>query len=106
MKAVSPLRGPRTTTYKPSCRKNAGPCTWAGGYLCLHNLYDRSSRTAALHHIVRVLRPGGVALISDYKRTGEYAAEFRTLGLQVEKKRGSLWATFPPLTIVVARKPL
>jgi len=74
--------------------------------LCLHNLYDRSSRTAALHHIVRVLRPGGIALISDYKRTGEYATEFRKLGLQVEKKRGSLWATFPPLTIVVARKPL
>ncbi|MCU1321375.1 MAG: Methyltransferase protein [Acidobacteriaceae bacterium] len=74
--------------------------------LCLHNLYDRTTRLAALHQIVRVLKPGGIALISDYKRTGEYADEFRKAGFQVEKKRGSLITTFPPLTVVVARKPL
>ncbi|HEY0163533.1 MAG TPA: class I SAM-dependent methyltransferase [Edaphobacter sp.] len=74
--------------------------------LCLHNLYDRSMRLAALQHIARALRPGGVALISDYKLTSEYAKEFQRLGLQVEKKRGSLLATFPPLTVVIARKPL
>ena len=54
--------------------------------LCIHNMYDRPTRTAALHQIVRVLKPGGIALISDYKRTGEYAAEFRRLGLQVLEK--------------------
>ncbi|CAN5664827.1 class I SAM-dependent methyltransferase [soil metagenome] len=74
--------------------------------LCLHNLYDSTARLAALHQIVRVLKPGGLALISDYKRTGEYAEEFRKAGLQVEKKRGSLITTFPPLTVVVAHKPL
>ena len=55
---------------------------------------------------VRVLKPGGLALISDYKRTSEYADEFHNAGLLVEKKRGSLITTFPPLTIVIARKPM
>jgi arsenite methyltransferase len=74
--------------------------------LCIHNIYDKPTRLRALHQIVRVLKPGGIALISDYKRTGEYAAEFQQAGLQVEKKRGSFLTTFPPLTVVTARKPL
>jgi arsenite methyltransferase len=74
--------------------------------LCIHNIYDKPTRLGALHQIVRVLKPGGIALISDYKRTGEYAAEFQQAGLQVERKRGSFLTTFPPLTVVIARKPL
>jgi arsenite methyltransferase len=74
--------------------------------LCLHNIYDAPTRRAALGQIARVLKPGGIALISDYKRTGEYADEFRKAGLLVEKKRGSLITTFPPLTVVIARKPM
>lgn len=74
--------------------------------LCIHNIYDAALRRQALRQIVRVLKPGGTALISDYKRTGEYADEFRLAGLIVEKKRGSLITTFPPLTVVIARKPL
>lgn len=72
--------------------------------LCLHNIYDAPTRQKALRQIVRILKPGGVALISDYKRTGEYADEFHNAGLSVEKKRGSLLTTFPPLTVVIARK--
>lgn len=74
--------------------------------LCLHNIYDKPSRQAALGHIARVLRPGGVALLSDYKKTGEYADVLQKFGLQVEKKRKGMLTTFPPLTVVVARKPL
>lgn len=74
--------------------------------LCLHNIYDAPSRRQALQQIVRVLKPGGIALISDYKRTGEYADEFRDAGLTVEKKRGNLLTTFPPLTVILARKPM
>ena len=74
--------------------------------LCLHNIYDAPTRRLALQQIVRVLKPGGIALISDYKRTGEYADEFRIAGLLVEKRRGSLITTFPPLTVVIARKPM
>ncbi|MES2392624.1 MAG: class I SAM-dependent methyltransferase [Acidobacteriota bacterium] len=72
--------------------------------LCLHNIYDRPTRMKALHEIVRVLKPGGVALISDYQLTGQYAEEFLQTGLTVEKKWGSFATTFPPLRVVVARK--
>ena len=74
--------------------------------LCIHNIYDRPTRRQALQQIVRVLKPGGIALISDYKLTGEYAQELSDAGLAVEKKRGSLITTFPPLTVVIARKPM
>src|ERR1700722_2684049 len=63
--------------------------------LCIHNIYDAPTRRKALTQIVRVLKPGGIALISDYKRTGEYAKELLNSGLIVEKKRGSLITTFP-----------
>ncbi|HZL26867.1 MAG TPA: class I SAM-dependent methyltransferase [Acidobacteriaceae bacterium] len=72
--------------------------------LCLHNIYDLPTRRKALHEIVRVLKPGGLALISDYKLTGEYVAEFRAMGLSVERRWGNVVATFPPLRIVIARK--
>jgi arsenite methyltransferase len=73
--------------------------------LCIHNIYDAPTRQRALAQIVRVLKPGGIALISDYKLTGEYAGAFREAGAVVERRRGSFLATFPPLTVVIARKP-
>jgi arsenite methyltransferase len=74
--------------------------------LCLHNIYDRPTRVQALHEIVRVLKPGGTAIISDYKLTGEYAAAFRDAELAVERRWGSFFTTFPPLRVVIAKKPL
>jgi arsenite methyltransferase len=74
--------------------------------LCIHNIYDAPTRRLALQQIARVLKPGGTAIISDYKLTSEYAHEFSNLGLIVEKKRGSFLTTFPPLTVVIARKPM
>ena len=73
--------------------------------LCIHNIYDAPTRQRALAQIVRVLKPGGIALISDYKLTGEYAGAFREAGAVVERRRGSFLTTFPPLTVVIARKP-
>lgn len=73
--------------------------------LCLHNIYDRGTRQRAVEQIARVLRPGGVAIISDYKLTREYAHQLRELGFAVTKRRGSVITTFPPLTVVIARKP-
>lgn len=72
--------------------------------LCLHNIYDATLRLRACAEIVRVLRPHGEAIISDYKLTREYAREFREAGLRVERRAANWLRTFPPLAIVVARK--
>ena len=73
--------------------------------LCLHNIYDRQTRRRAVRQIARVLRPGGVAILSDYKLTGEYAEQLSQAGFEVERRWGNPLYTFPPLRIVVARKP-
>jgi arsenite methyltransferase len=73
--------------------------------LCLHNIYDKVTRVKACHEIVRVLRPRGTAIISDYKHTGEYAATMHDAGLRVERKLPNLLTTYPPLRILLARKP-
>lgn len=72
--------------------------------LCLHNIYEKPERVQACQEIVRVLKPGGVAVISDYKLMREYAAEFASHGLAVEMCRMDWTGTFPPLRILVARK--
>lgn len=72
--------------------------------LCLHNIYDRAERRDAVREIARVLKPGGRAILSDYKKTGEYARVLRDAGLTVKRRIPNLLTTFPPLTIVTARK--
>jgi arsenite methyltransferase len=74
--------------------------------LCLHNIYDRPTRQLALQQIARVLKPGGIALISDYKLTGQYTTALQALALTVDRRWGSWITTFPPLRVVTARKPL
>lgn len=74
--------------------------------LCLHNIYDKPTRHQALAEVVRVLKPGGIAILSDYKLTGEYARQLRAVGLEVDRKPANWLTTFPPLTILIARKPL
>ena len=76
--------------------------------LCLHNIYDKAVRTKALGEIARVLRPGGVALLSDYKLTGEYGKKLSSMGFAVERRRNwrDCMVTFPPLAVVVAYRPV
>jgi len=74
--------------------------------LCLHNIHGRDGRATACREIARVMKPGGIALISDFIRTGEYVAAFRAAGLQVSRQAANPLVTFAPLAIVVARKPL
>ncbi|HXM42222.1 MAG TPA: class I SAM-dependent methyltransferase [Bryobacteraceae bacterium] len=74
--------------------------------LCIHNIPKQAGRDQACREIARVLRPEGVAVISDYKLTKKYAGAFAGLGFAVEW-RGPFWRdTFPPLKMFVARKPL
>jgi arsenite methyltransferase len=72
--------------------------------LCLHNIYERAARRRAVDQIARVLKPGGVAILSDFKHTSEYARQLRDEGLSVERRWGNPLYTFPPLGVVVARK--
>jgi arsenite methyltransferase len=72
--------------------------------LCLHNIYDKPTRLKACSEIVRVLKPGGVAIISDFKHTSQYAEVFRNAGLRVERKMPNFLTTYPPLRIVLAYK--
>ena len=73
--------------------------------LCIHNIPKQTGRDQACREIARVLRPGGVAVISDYKLTKKYAEVLAGERLSVEW-RGPFWRdTFPPLKMFVARKP-
>ena len=74
--------------------------------LCLHNIYQKPGRAEACREIVRVLKPGGVAVISDYKLMNEYAKELTKGGLAVEMFPLDWSGTFPPLRILAARKPI
>ena len=74
--------------------------------LCVHNLYRPEQRVQACREIARVLKPGGVALISDFRHTRQYAETFKALGLKTELRCPYWKDTFPHLKIVVARKLL
>jgi arsenite methyltransferase len=73
--------------------------------LCLHNISARSGREKACAEIARVLKPGGVAVISDYKLTAEYSRVLGKRGLIVDIWPLDWSGTFPPMRILVARKP-
>jgi SAM-dependent methyltransferase len=72
--------------------------------LCLHNIYQQEGRVRACREIARVLKPGGVAVISDYKHVREYAEQFAKAGLTVQLFPLDWTGTFPPLRILTARK--
>jgi SAM-dependent methyltransferase len=72
--------------------------------LCLHNIYDRTGRAKACREIARVLKPSGIAVISDFKHVREYQAEFVKAGFRVEMSPLDWTGTFPPLRILVAQK--
>ena len=72
--------------------------------LCLHNISNVAGREKACEEIARVLKPGGTALISDFKSTARYARVFRSAGLTVQRSVPFVFDTFPPLRIVTAKK--
>jgi len=73
--------------------------------LCLHNIYEKPGRAKACAEIARVLKPGGIVVLSDYKLMKEYAGEFTKAGLAVKMFPLDWTGTWPPLRILVAGKP-
>ncbi len=72
-------------------------------HLCLHNIRDRAGRITACAEIARVLKPGGTALISDFRYAKEYADELAKCGLKTS--RSTVFVLGPMiLTIVKAVK--
>jgi arsenite methyltransferase len=73
--------------------------------LCIHNIPTREGRDKACHEIVRVLKPGGKAIISDFIKTGDYVKAFRAASAVTSRTGLDFLRTFPPLRIVEVRKP-
>ena len=73
--------------------------------LCLHNIPTRKGRDQACREIVRVLKPGGKAIISDFIRTRDYVKAFKAVGAATSRTGLDFLRTFPPLRIIEVRKP-
>jgi SAM-dependent methyltransferase len=74
--------------------------------LVIHNIPSREGRDKACREIARVLKTGGVAVISDFIKTRQYQSEFEKAGLKIAPETGMSWATFPPIRVIVAKKEL
>jgi len=74
--------------------------------LCIHNIPTRKGRDQACREIVRVLKPGGKAVISDFIKTGDYVKAFKGAGAVASRTGLDFLRTFPPLRIVEVRKPI
>jgi SAM-dependent methyltransferase len=56
--------------------------------LAIHNIRDQQGRERALSEILRVLKPGGIALIADFRHTTAYQRHFAAQpGTAVERRR-------------------
>jgi arsenite methyltransferase len=71
--------------------------------LCIHNIPAADGRAQACREIARVLKPGGIALISDFINTRTYQKIFASCGLEVSRTQINP-LTFPWLRVVRAEK--
>lgn len=72
--------------------------------LCIHNIPSREGRDRACREIVRVLKPGGKAILSDFKNTANYCKVFHSAGTKTSRSGLDFWHTFPPLRIIEVEK--
>ncbi|PTQ99986.1 methyltransferase family protein [Mucilaginibacter yixingensis] len=70
----------------------------------IHNIYNKAGRQRACEEIARVLKPGGKAIISDWKHMNEYLEHFNGLGLRTKMLTANYLTTYPPLKILVVKK--
>ncbi|HTZ98331.1 MAG TPA: class I SAM-dependent methyltransferase [Terriglobales bacterium] len=72
---------------------------------CIHNIPGRKARDKACREIVRVLKPGGVALVSDFIHTADYVKACRAAGATAIRTGMNFLFTFPRMRVVEVRKP-
>ncbi len=72
--------------------------------MCLHNIYDKEGRKTACGEISRVLKPGGTAIIADFRHMKEYKSNFDGLNLQTTLLPASYLTTFPAVGILLVKK--
>ena len=72
--------------------------------LCIHNIPSAEGRAKACCEIARVLKPGGLAVISDFKNVSAYQKTFEELGLSGQKTFHIWPAMFPPLWVLKLQK--
>jgi arsenite methyltransferase len=73
--------------------------------LCIHNIPSRAGRDQACREIIRVLKPGGKAIISDFIKTGDYVKAFKAAGAVTSRTGLDFLRAFPPHRIIEAQKP-
>jgi arsenite methyltransferase len=74
--------------------------------LCNHNIPGRAARERACREIVRVLKPGGKAVICDFIRTGEYTKVFQAAGANAHRGGWIPAYVWPGLRIIEVEKPV
>jgi len=72
--------------------------------LAIHNISSREGRREAITEIVRVLKPGGQAALTDFKHVGQYAEDLKESGIAEARASGPSFWIFPPVRVARGRK--
>jgi len=72
----------------------------------IHNLYASAEREKAILEAIRVLKPGGIAVIEDIRHVNEYAAVFKkNCNAQIEIKGSRIIASLTALITLGSLRP-
>jgi len=73
--------------------------------IAVHNIVDQTGREQAIREISRVLRPGGRAVIADFRHVEEYASILKSLHWSSVEVSARNFLIFPPVRVLRGTKP-